>query len=75
MTLEELVSAAQKLNSQKIMTAVFMGVLLGIAVYAATHKGFFLSIILLAAAFLIGYRHSNNLKNIQSEISRRDAVH
>lgn len=74
MTLEELVSEEKKVKSQKITTAVFMGLLIGIAVYAATHKGFFLTVILLLSAFFIGYRHSQSLKNIQSEISRRDTI-
>lgn len=74
MTLEELVSEEKKVKSQKITTAVFIGVLVGIAVYAATHKGFFLTIVLLISSFLIGYRSSQNLKSIQSEISRRNTV-
>ena len=44
MTLDELVSAEKKLNSQKIPSAVFIGFLVGIAVWSATHKGgFFLT--------------------------------
>jgi len=71
MTLEELVSEEQKIKSQNTTTAIFIGVILGIAVYAATHKGFILTIILLISALLIGRRHSENQKRIQAEISRR----
>jgi len=74
MTLEELVSEEKKMKSQKNTTAVFIGVLLGIAVYAAIHKGFILPVILLIFSFLIGSRTSQNLKSIQAEISRRDPV-
>lgn len=74
MTLEELVSEEKKMKSQKTTTGVFIGVLLGIAVYAATHKGFILPVILLIFSFLIGSRASQNLKSIQAEISRRDPV-
>lgn len=74
MTLEELVSEEKKVKSQKITTAVFIGLLLGIAVYAATHKGFFLTVVLLFFSFLIGYRSSQSLKGIQAEISRRDTI-
>ncbi len=74
MTLEELVSEEKKVKSQKIATAVFIGLLIGIAVYAATHKGFFLTVLLLFVSFLIGYRNSQHLKGIQAEISRRDTV-
>lgn len=76
MTLEELVSEEKKMKSQKITTAVFVGLLIGIAVWSATHKGgFFLTIILLIFSFLIGSVYSKKLKNIQAEISRRDSVH
>ncbi len=74
MTLEELVSEEKKMNAQKITTAVFIGVLIGIAVYSAIHKGFALPIILLIFSFLIGFRNSQNMKSIQAEISRRDTV-
>jgi hypothetical protein len=74
MTLEELVSEEKKMNSGKITTAVFIGVLIGIAIYSATHKGFVLPVILLIFSFLIGYRNSQNLKSIQAEISRRNTA-
>jgi hypothetical protein len=74
MTLEELLSEEKKKKSQKIPTAVYIGVLIGIAVYSATHKGFLLPIILLIFAFLIGNRNSKNMKGIQAEISRRNTV-
>lgn len=73
MTLEELVSTEQKMASQKITTAVFVGFLVGIAVYAAaTNKGFILTVILLVAAFWFGSRYTQNLKAIQVEIARRN---
>ncbi|QIP17067.1 hypothetical protein G8759_32740 [Spirosoma aureum] len=74
MTLEELVSEEKKLKSQKITTAVIIGIIVGIAVYSATHKGFVLPIILLIFSLIIGSRYSKNLKSIQTEISRRDTV-
>ncbi|WP_345074254.1 hypothetical protein [Hymenobacter fastidiosus] len=74
MTLEELGSEEKKMKSQKTITAVFIGVLIGIAVWSATHKGFVLPVILLISAFLIGYRNSQNLKSVQAEISRKDPV-
>lgn len=74
MTLEELVSEEKKMKSQKITTAVFIGVLVGVAVYAATHKSFILPVILLIFSFMIGSRNSQSLKSIRSEISRRDTA-
>ncbi len=73
-TLEELVAAEKKMQAGKTSTAVFIGLLMGIAVYAAAHKGFILTVILLIAAYLIGSRHSQNLKAIQAEINRRNTV-
>jgi hypothetical protein len=75
MKLDELVSKEKKLKSQKTITAVFIGVVIGIAVWAATHKGgFYLTVILLIFPLLIGSRYLKNLKGIQAEISRRDTV-
>jgi uncharacterized membrane protein YbjE (DUF340 family) len=75
MTLDELVSQEKKLRSQKTIVAVFIGVVVGIAVWAATHKGgFFLTVILLIFPLLIGFRYSKNLKDIQVELSRRNTV-
>lgn len=75
MTLEELVSEEKKMKSQKITIAVFIGFVVGIAIYAATHKSFLLPVILLIFSFVLGQKNSQNLKNIQAEISRRDTVH
>ncbi|WP_460971480.1 hypothetical protein [Spirosoma migulaei] len=75
MTHDELVSEEKKMQSQKIPFAVFIGLIVGIAVWSATHKGgFFLTIGLLIFATLMGSRYSKNLKSIQAEISRRDTV-
>ncbi|MBL7783850.1 MAG: hypothetical protein JNM22_21620 [Saprospiraceae bacterium] len=72
MSLEELLAEEKKLKSQKIMTAVVVGFFLGVAIYAATHKGFGLTIVLLSFALLIGSSYSKKMKSIQAEISRRD---
>ncbi|WP_420150246.1 hypothetical protein [Spirosoma sp.] len=75
MTLDELVSEEKKLKSQKTIIAVCIGLVVGIAIWAATHNGGFLfTAILLIFPFLIGSRYSKNLKDIQAEISRRDTV-
>lgn len=74
MTLEELVSEEKKLKSHKTVTAVLIGVLIGIAVWSATHKGGILTFLLLFFAMLIGYRAAQKLKSIQAEISSRNTV-
>ncbi|KAB7725722.1 hypothetical protein F5984_25720 [Rudanella paleaurantiibacter] len=74
MTPDELVSAEKKLKSWKMPTALFIGVLTGIAIWSATHNGSSLTYMLVIAAILIGNVYSKRLKNIQAEISRRNTV-
>jgi thiosulfate reductase cytochrome b subunit len=75
MTLDELVSAEKKVKSLLIPSALFIGFLVGVAVWSATHKGgFFLTSVLLLFALATASWYSKNRKNIQAEISRRDTV-
>lgn len=75
MALDELLSEEKSLKAQKIITAVFIGVMIGVAVWAATHKGgFVLPVALLIIALQIGYQNSQNMKSVQAEISRKNAV-
>lgn len=75
MTLDELVSEEKKAKSQKIVAAVFIGFLVGVAIWTATHKGgTFLTFSLLIFGLFVGSRYSKNLKSIQAEMSRRDAI-
>lgn len=71
-TLEELMIEEKKLKSQRIPMAVFIGFLVGIAIYSATHKGTFLPVILMVSAFVIGRNATNKLKSLQAEIQRRN---
>lgn len=75
MTPDELVSAEKKVNSHKTLTAVIIGLFVGIAIWSATHKGdFYLTIGLLALALAIGSSYNKKRKSIQAEISRRDTL-
>ncbi len=75
MTQEELVSEEKKMHAQRIPFALFIGVLVGFAVWSATHKGgFVVTIVLLISAVLAGGVHAKNLKSIQAELTRRDTV-
>lgn len=71
MTLEELMVEEKKMKSQRILTAVFIGLLIGIAIYSATNKGVVLPAILLIVAFLVGRRNAQTMKDIEAEISKR----
>ncbi len=71
LTLKELVSEEKIMKSRKVIMAVLIGVLVGIAIYSATNRGFILPVVLLIAAFTIGSHHANNLKNIRAEIRRK----
>ncbi len=75
MTLDELVSEEKKLKSQKIPTALFMGFLVGIAIWSATHKGSTaLTVGLLILVPVIGSMYQRKLKDIQTEINNRNPV-
>lgn len=74
MTLDELASEEKKVREQRIPFAFLIGLIVGIAVWSAAHKGFLLPVALMGSALLIGSRHSKNLKGIQAEISRRETL-
>lgn len=75
MTLDELVSEEKKMTAQKIQLALFVGILVGFAIWSATHKGgFMVTSILLIGALLAGSVYAKNLKSVQAEISRRNTV-
>lgn len=73
LTLEELRAEEKKLKSQRIPMAIFVGFLVGIAIYSATHNGKFLPVILMVAAFIIGRNATHKLKSLQAEIQRRNS--
>ena len=73
LTLEELRAEEKKLKSQRIPMAIFVGFLVGIAIYSATHNGKFLPVILMVAAFIIGRNSTHKLKSLQAEIQRRNS--
>lgn len=76
LTLDELVSEEKKLNSQKIPSALFIGFLVGVAVWSATHGGgFILTVGLLIFAVFIGSGYSKKMRGVKAEISRRNTSH
>lgn len=75
MTLDELVSEEKRMKSQKTMIALIVGLIVGIAVWSATHKwGAFFTFGLLILPLFISSRYSKILKGIEGEINRKDIV-
>jgi uncharacterized membrane protein len=71
MSMEELMAEEKKMKSQRILTAGFIGFLIGVGIYSATSKGFILPVFLLIIAFLIGRKNAQSKKDLQAEINRR----
>lgn len=75
MTLDELVSEEKKVNAQKTLTAVLIGLFVGVAVWSATHEGGFIrTVAFLIFALVIGSSYTKKRKSIQAEINRRNTV-
>jgi uncharacterized membrane protein YbjE (DUF340 family) len=73
MTLEELLSEKQKMKSHKTTIAFLIGLLIGAAVWSATHKGGFITFLILIFAFLVGKKSDDTSKSLDAEISSREA--
>ena len=76
MTAEELASKERKLKMLRTTTVLFLGALVGIAIWSATHKGGFLPFVLLVVALRVVSstpRQVRELERIQSEMRRRSA--
>lgn len=77
MTLDELVSEETRMKAQRTLTALVIGVTIGIAAYAATHGSSILPVFLLILVFRVGSsasQNSRNLTSVQAEIRRKDPV-
>ena len=76
MTLDELVSEEKKMNARKIPFALLIGILVGIAIWSASHRGgFVVTVMLLVTAVVAGTVYSKNLKSVQTEIRARNTLH
>ncbi|AII54409.1 hypothetical protein [Hymenobacter sp. APR13] len=74
MTREELRVEEKKMNAQKIITALVIGGMVGLALWSATHHKGGATFLLLLFAWWIAHKNSQNLKSLQAEISHRDTV-
>ena len=71
----ELEADERRLKKERLVWLLVTGLLMGVAVWSATHKGGFLwTVGLMIFGLYVGSRFSKNLKSIQTEISRRDVV-
>lgn len=73
MTLDQLVSEEKKLKSYRNPAAVFLGFLVGIAVFAAVKGKTWLVVMVLSGVFILAARNAQALKNIQAEIKSRES--
>jgi asparagine N-glycosylation enzyme membrane subunit Stt3 len=71
LTDQELGEELKKRKKDRIFVAVLMGVLLGCAVWSATHKGVFLTFILLGVVFYLGRKNSGKVEEVIKEINAR----
>lgn len=71
MTLDELRAEEKKQKSYRIPSALFLGFLVGIAVFAAVKGKFFLVIMVLAGVIFLANRSGDALKKVQAEIKSR----
>jgi hypothetical protein len=67
-----LVAAQKKQDSGKIATAFFIGMLSGVAFWAAMSQRYVFTALFALGAFLVGYFDNKKRKQLQAEISRRE---
>jgi uncharacterized membrane protein len=79
MTLDALAAEEKAARSGQRMTALTIGILVGIAIWSATHGGnFVITIGLLAVALIVGRsgtKHAQRVSAIRDEVRRRDTQH
>jgi F0F1-type ATP synthase assembly protein I len=74
LTIEELLTAETRMKSRRLVSGVIIGVLVGIAVWSATHTGGVLTFALLGGAILVARRSAQPLERVRAEIGRREAI-
>jgi hypothetical protein len=75
LTIEELLTEETRMRSRRLVRAVLIGVLVGIAVWSATHQGgVLLTLALLGGAILVARGSAQPLERVRAEIRRREAV-
>ncbi len=72
--LEHLVAEEAAIRSRRYLTALLIGALAGVAVYAAVHGRFLLTVGLFLVAGWIAKRNAQRLARLQLEIGRRSTA-
>lgn len=72
---QELLEQAKKLKTNKITSAVFIGLLIGIGIYSIANKGLnflpFILLVFILKAVRDGVKHATLEKAVQQELSAR----
>ncbi len=76
MSLEELTAAEQKFKKWEIMTAIMMGVLIGVLIYGVAAKGFgflhiFLPLLVMYGLYQGAKKNKENLQAVKAELAAR----
>ncbi len=70
-----LIAEEKKYKSRQNINAALFGMIVGVAIWAATHHaGFLITVGLLIIPFRIGRKNTQQLKDIRAELSRRSAI-
>ena len=74
LTDQELEEELNKRKKNRILLACLMGLLVGVAIWSATHKGGFWTFIILAFVFFVGRKNSGNVEEVTNEINARKVL-
>lgn len=71
---QELEEELKKRKKNRILVACLMGLLVGVAIWSATHKGGFWTFTILAFVFFVGRKNSGNVEEATNEINDRKVL-
>lgn len=71
---QELEGELKKRKKERIIIAILMGLLVGAAICSATHKGGFVTFIILALVLFVGKKYSGKVEELTKEIDSRKVL-
>ncbi len=74
LTDQELVEKLRSRKKERIFVAILMGFLIGCAVWSATHKGSFYTLLILVTVIFIGKKYSGKVVEVTNEIEARKVL-